>query len=117
MLNKKNHNDMKTQHTKGKWSLAKSYTDEDQGGRLVADGKWIVTSYLKEWKDRKQGEGAEELICSEVKDAANARLIAAAPELLEALQGSAQLLVTHGVCDTDSPTLRPILEAIQKATS
>ena len=55
-------------HTKGPWGCKRSETGP--WAIFGADGSWIATTCKKQWKD---------------EDIANARLIAAAPELLDAL--------------------------------
>lgn len=58
-----------SKHTKGPWGIR--ITETGPWSVFNADGNWIAVTTRKQWKD---------------EDKANARLIAAAPDLLEALE-------------------------------
>lgn len=60
-------------HTKGPWGLR--ITETGPWSVFNADGNWIAVTTRKQWKD---------------EDRANARLIAAAPDLLEALEAAVE---------------------------
>jgi hypothetical protein len=87
-------------HTPGPWTAENfdAEIDPDGGGEV-----WSV------WKDS-NGSGAE--IAARICEAANARLIAAAPDLLEA----ARLVVNyHALDDEISAPVRALHSAISKA--
>ena len=66
---------MSTQkHTAGPWEM---HTDAHGRGLIYAESRWLATTW------RANGEGND---ASYLPSEANARLIAAAPELLEALR-------------------------------
>jgi hypothetical protein len=65
---------MNTQHTPGPWEAR---TDAHGRGLIYAEGNWLAST----WRANGNGNNAPHL-----PSKANARLIAAAPDLLEALQ-------------------------------
>lgn len=101
---------MKTTHTPGPWNaIIKKPTKRDAPGTtLVAAGGMLAIDCYQ------SGESFDE-------DAANALLIAAAPDMLKALR-NAVLALAH-VCESDSAdaklygdTYRAVSDAIAKAT-
>lgn len=97
---------MNAKHTPGPWyfSLSRSSTSfivRDQDRRMVCDMSWHHSS--------------REHYALRVESEANARLIAAAPELLEAVQELAVgLIYIHG--DKANGVLKRAMAAIAKAT-
>jgi hypothetical protein len=91
-------------HTKGPWDWATklSGSENHRGFRVGKDKSWLVADVMPIDSDGKEG-------------AANARLIAAAPELLEALRAlCAHPSVNDG--DVPSPLYDAAIDAIAKAT-
>ena len=75
-------------------------------------GPWTCSSAPGGWDAVREPGG--QLICSlNLNNPENMRLIAAAPELLEALQD----VVLDGKLDSTSMTLQNVMKAIAKATS
>lgn len=84
-----------TKHTPGPWDYGKLGNDADQWAVYDPNGRTIGLSY--------HGE-------------ANARLIAVAPELLEALEELADAADEVGVNHFDTDTMDPYVQAMQAAT-
>lgn len=110
----------KPKHTPGPWYYEeKSQTvrvKEWEKYRLMGDFRGCIVASLKESHNE----------CDESRQEAeaNARLIAASPDLLEALQKAVEVIMTwHGeealswnIYYNKSPEMKPIREAIEKAT-
>jgi hypothetical protein len=100
-----------TKHTPGPWdySAKLSASENHRGFRIWEHGdSWVLADVMPMDEDGKQGE-------------ANARLIAAAPELLEALQECKQLLdmvlcVSGGLPPEANGPAAKALAAVRKAT-
>lgn len=90
---------MKTQHTPGPWRYVRENGSPSTGQHMVAGAR---PGYLAEVRDCGSG-------CVE----ANARLIAAAPELLAALVAAVELIETLSPNECD--TLRHARAAVAKA--
>ena len=101
---------MNAQHTQGPWSddhLSQHERATITGGKLrliKTDG--VIVAFLPQWLDTPEE-------ASEAR--ANARLIAAAPDLLEALQLCRQHMYDHASNTTDG-AFDKICAAIAKAT-
>jgi hypothetical protein len=82
----------KTRHTPGPWKVGRKSSNPGEGLEIAAKSKFIAwgTSTYNEDKD-------EDVITGE--DRANARLIAAAPELLGAIKGLIDQLEAIGIPD------------------
>ena len=74
---------MKTQHTEGKWQQSHRVTEDDGGYNTQVYTEDTVICTL-DWAGHKEDDGKTTTSMRE----ANAKLIAAAPELLEALQSA-----------------------------
>ena len=96
---------MSTQHTRGPWLIEAEncHTGDIATVHNTAD-KW-VTIYAPHWMETGMGEHEQ---------SANARLIAAAPDLLEALGAAEDLLHRMGMQSSDA--YQKIDAAIAKAT-
>lgn len=93
------------QHTQGPWSLRRNQAGEEYGAVLGHDGQLVATT----------GYRVHPL---SNEDDANATLIAAAPELLEALQGLLAECNRHGCFENVSfefPTVKPFFDAARSA--
>lgn len=77
---------MTTQHTPGPWNVTGLYVRERDGG--------LVASIIDLWHDQKTPKAEKN---------ANAQLIAAAPELLAALQAAVNLLSWGEAFNSDLP--------------
>jgi len=93
---------MDTKHTPGPWRAGKQWS-------VVADSEIGTHS---DQENREYYGGA--LVCESVRTEANARLIAAAPELLEALRDMVDVMT--GCADGETVALHNALSAIAKAT-
>jgi hypothetical protein len=96
-----------TKHTPGPWRVARQNPSPTTGEWMIAGGK---PGYLAEIRD-----------CGSGDVTANARLVAAAPELLAALQQCADYLdcipeAAAGGCDDARELVRIARNAISKAT-
>lgn len=111
---------MTTKHTPGPWSAIQVYSDavtvvDANGFEIVeAESIAILSEYSEKLKISHWGQSKDShRVLSEEEQAANAHLIAAAPELLEALG-----VVMH-LCDIigapDGPALDMARAAIAKA--
>jgi hypothetical protein len=92
-------------HTPGPWdySAKLSASENHRGFRIWEHGdSWVLADVMPMDEDGKQGE-------------ANARLIAAAPELLEALK-TCLLIVEHLAAESAPTTIAEARAAIAKAT-
>lgn len=106
---------METKHTKGQWSLNYSFTAKDlkdSEGSIaiksdVNDRPWIAEAKGSHVND---GMGLEEF-------EANAKLIAAAPELLEALKGCIHWMSKVNLSDEGDQAIQLAEKAIKKATT
>lgn len=96
-------------HTAGPWAVDARYLSEVQ----TADGK-TVASCWHEYADGQEIRVTGALCCSIEESAANARLIAAAPELLEALTNLLAVVRGEGGTKPDDHGLAD--RAIAKAT-
>lgn len=108
-----------TEHTPGEWVASKGTEDEDERWLVVTEGR--LGFHIAEIQNGAPGDTLQ-------TEAANARLIAAAPEMLTALRKAEQFIV-NGIewgyirmPDADTPdsaldTLPAIRAAIKKATS
>lgn len=92
---------MGTKHTPGPWRYCKENGSPTTGQHMIAGGK---PGYLAEVRD-----------CGSGDVEANARLIAAAPELLEALEFLVGC-VSHGYTNDDAKAISNARAAIAKAT-
>ena len=90
---------MQTQHTLGPWRYVRENGSPSTGQHMI---KGAIPGYLAEVRD-----------CGSGDVAANARLIAAAPELLAALTDAVDLIETLSPIEGD--TLRNARAAIHKA--
>ena len=97
---------MKTKHTPGPWkaSTVKGFENDLVYCRIMSDAKPIGFAGVYKEKYRVTGEEAQW----------NAKLIAAAPEMLEALQAVAKVAAELRM---DSMTFKWVNNAIKKATS
>jgi hypothetical protein len=93
---------MDTKHTPGPWRVGKQWS-------VVADSEIGTHS---DQQNREYYGGA--LVCESVRTEANARLIAAAPELLEALK---EAVCALEVCGKDFRATEVARAAITKATT
>jgi hypothetical protein len=116
---------MENKHTPGPWGMdAETYSDsfiitDSRGFEIVDVHNWLILSGyaqklgVKHWSDR---PGESSIRISDVEYKANGHLIAAAPELLEALE---ELLALSEVADVmDEPgrmTVKAARAAIAKA--
>lgn len=91
-----------SKHTPGLWE---ERADAHGRGRIYAGGAWIATTWLA------PGDGNNS---PQLPALANARLIAAAPDLLEALYTAEALLLSMGMQLSDA--YQQIDAAIAKAT-
>lgn len=89
-------------HTPGPWRLHGRYDNFGPTYSLVAANTLIAKVYSEAFGDIEQ-------------ETANARLIAAAPELLDALRGLLQA-IRMSVCEGSGPAQDAACEAIFKAT-
>ena len=92
-------NEMQAQHTPGPWRYCKTNGSPTHGEHVIAGAK---PGYLAEVRD-----------CGSGDVGANARLIAAAPELLDALVAAVELIETISPIEGD--TVRHARSAIAKA--
>lgn len=91
---------MKTKRTTGPWEVFQLADDQDTYSRDA--GKWIVTAHEHQTE-----------VCGVIETIQDARLIAAAPDLLEACIQARLCINHHGIVgDPASPLLD---EAIHKA--
>lgn len=94
---------MNTQHTPGPWRYDRRNPSPTTGEHMIAGGK---PGYLAEVRD-----------CGSGDVVANARLIASAPDMLQALHAVIALLSDPDADGTDANRVeRQILEVIAKAT-
>lgn len=96
-------------HTLGPWRLDNSHIDESHYGfwQVISGDGWYVA-------DIAGNVGIAHIPTVEAE--ANAKLIAAAPELLEALEGLSDILHNHYGDDMDeTPLIDKAFEAIKKA--
>lgn len=102
---------MKTQHTPGPWHVTPS-------GGIAGDGEAVVLNWES---DVAECSGAKAINNGFGRAEANARLIAAAPDLLEACQtaldGLAGMTTTQFSQGKDAPIREDLAEAIRKATN
>ena len=107
----KQHTQGKTQHTKGQWSILPEECDKPyiriRGNRL--GGRYKIANVVTPIYDGGGSQEAEET-------RANARLIAAAPELLEALQAALEALRGSAGFDEINNAKKQVKAAIAKAT-
>lgn len=112
--------DMSTQHTKGPWAVFKHYASDDPASRyasyrLVGTGQFETIAEVRHGHEEIDGDVD-----------ANAHLIAAAPDLLEALDGLARAVNTNELAAAMAchsvesfanvaDALKPALAAIAKA--
>jgi hypothetical protein len=89
---------MSSKHTPGPWTLSAYYPNRVIGDRNDGEGRYVADCHCNGLNGAEQPE-----------DAANARLIAAAPDLLEALQG---MLDVYG---NDGHLHAPALAALRAA--
>lgn len=93
-------------HTKGPWSV-----DTDTGLDVIATHKdaelYYIVDVVADY-DKTNIEGVKQR-------KANARLIAAAPEMLEALEYTIQAFVALGQTDKPGTHLRSLKELVNKA--
>lgn len=78
-------------HTPGPWIVAGEAGNTGEAFVIESDERtvcWTADSTEEEWEERGGALGTDE-------DRANARLIAAAPELLEALREAAAIVAHH----------------------
>ena len=71
-----------TRHTPGPWSVGETSANEGEGRFILGEGGYVAVTV------RGEGDSARE-------DEANARLLAAAPSLLEALRENEKLLAAY----------------------
>lgn len=119
---------MKTKHTTGEWEVVKikdgdtSYKVCAIGDKTNSDGKRLVLAncfFEEAWNDsfmpelgRKQSEVRRTRECA----LANAKLIAASPELLEALLDCVEYMKKVNNSDDGDQALQRAENAIKKAT-
>lgn len=94
----------KLQHTPGPWKVGVDRVDKNT---LVMDDNNIGIASVVEWPNEAE---------------ANARLIAAAPRMLEALIGAIEIIkIWHGeeafqIYLKNAPEMKPIISSIERAT-
>jgi hypothetical protein len=100
---------MSSKHTPGPWTLSAYYPNRVIGDRNDGEGRYVADCHCNGLNGAEQPE-----------DAANARLIAAAPDLLEALKTLVTFAETSDECQygtIGTKFLREIaLPALAKAT-
>jgi len=112
-------------HTPGPWTVEPEY----DGGRTICELRWWGAGPLsvnagKQWITHSGVQAVKSLAARNVEAEANARLIAAAPELLEALKGVLAGFEANAFCrntDGDGRTdwaiqFLPHLQALAAAT-
>ena len=84
-------------------------------------GPWEAIEHPKDWIIKQRVKTASELrfpaLIARAERTANARLIAAAPDLLEALHRVNHTLSVHGKMDGDTDLREFVCAAIAKATA
>jgi len=93
---------MPTQHTPGPWKVAEAFINNQPNRLFVSEGKW-------------GGKNIADLGEADEANNANARLIAAAPELLAALQSLIQYLPEEDIYYEDASSYRQIQRAVERA--
>jgi hypothetical protein len=99
---------MNTKHTPGPWSFEPAFKIGEHWAAGAAHG---VTA--NDNKDKWRGY-VTNVLANSPNAEANARLIAAAPDMLDALRGSLDAL--RSICDPGDPALVRVYAAIAKAT-
>lgn len=92
-----------SKHTSGPWKVEKELTSRT--------GEWLIA---KDAGDRGRGIAIAETVPATGKELANARLIAAAPELLETLKKCVEIMSNGGTWTIEDQ--RDARDAITKAT-
>ena len=99
---------MTAKHTPGPWSWCAVGWEEPSGAfdieATTADGRHVIIASRYDWQHRVE------------ESEANARLIAAAPELLEALRGLRRWMGPCGLDEEIDAAMRAADAAIAKAT-
>lgn len=97
-------------HTPGPWSVGDESGNDGEAEAIVTTDRTITICWTADTWDEDEDEG---VITDE--DRANARLIAAAPDLLAAARLANQELIDLGVGSSGSPALVALWAAINKA--